>query len=73
MPEKATSYSQNRAADDIASVMDHLEIPRDLGRDKAAALIRAAGHKASNVPLAAAIKERKLQLPTISTYLDEES
>ena len=26
VPEKATSYSQNRAADDIASVMDHLKI-----------------------------------------------
>ena len=28
VPEKATSYSQNRAADDIASVMDHLKIDK---------------------------------------------
>src|SRR5262245_4690645 len=28
IPEKATSYSQNRATDDIASVMDHLKIDK---------------------------------------------
>ena len=28
VPEKASSYSQNRAADDIAAVMDHLEIDK---------------------------------------------
>jgi len=28
VPEKPTSYSQNRAADDIASVMDHLKIDK---------------------------------------------
>lgn len=28
VPEKSESYSQNRATDDIASVMDHLKIPK---------------------------------------------
>ena len=56
---EVTAGSGNRAGD-IAAELDRLGVPRDAGRDRARDALKAAGLKATNADLAAAIRHRKL-------------